>query len=240
MKVLVLGDIHGRLIWDDIIELEKPDRIIFLGDYVSTHENISSEQQIYNLEDILTYKEDSIKEVILLRGNHDLDHIGCFHNKYSGYNSKVAKYMTESKNRFLNDTQWIYIDEELKVIFSHAGISQIWMNNSNISDIHEINNIELFDLFDFTPNNYFDMCGTSTSQPPTWIRPEILCRCNIIGYDQVIGHTPQKEIHKVIESTTGKQTIWLCDALANGCYLIIEDSKFIPKKLSNYDKSKNN
>lgn len=70
-KVLVLGDIHGRTIWKDIIEEEHPDFVIFLGDYVSTHDNISSEQQISNLEDIISYKKDHLDSVILLRGNHE-------------------------------------------------------------------------------------------------------------------------------------------------------------------------
>ena len=50
MKILVLGDIHGRLCWYDIIADEQPDKIVFLGDYVSTHEIISSQQQCSNLE----------------------------------------------------------------------------------------------------------------------------------------------------------------------------------------------
>ena len=70
MKTLVLGDLHGRTIWKDIIEKENPDKIIFLGDYVSTHDDISGIQQIDNLEDILTYKENNLDKVILLRGNH--------------------------------------------------------------------------------------------------------------------------------------------------------------------------
>ena len=41
-RYLVIGDIHGRTIWKNIIEEENPDKIIFLGDYVSTHEDISS------------------------------------------------------------------------------------------------------------------------------------------------------------------------------------------------------
>ena len=89
----------------------------------------------------VTYKEDSIKEVILLRGNHDMQHLGYSWAQCSGYDENVCKYMIETKNRFLNDSQWIYIDEELKTVFSHAGISQIWMTNSGISDIHEINNL---------------------------------------------------------------------------------------------------
>ena len=76
MKILVLGDIHGRTIWKDIIDSENPDKIIFLGDYVSTHDNISSSQQIDNLEDILSYKEGNLDKGILLRGNHDTQHLG--------------------------------------------------------------------------------------------------------------------------------------------------------------------
>ena len=38
MRTLVLGDIHGKTIWKDIIKKENPDKVIFLGDYVTTHE----------------------------------------------------------------------------------------------------------------------------------------------------------------------------------------------------------
>ena len=71
-KILVLGDIHGRTCWADIIKKENPDKVIFLGDYVSTHEDISEGQQCSNLEDILNYKEANPDKVILLRGNHKI------------------------------------------------------------------------------------------------------------------------------------------------------------------------
>lgn len=71
-KVLVLGDTHGRPFWKEIIEKENPDKIIFLGDYVSTHEGISAKQQLSNLEEILTYKENNLNKVVLLRGNHKI------------------------------------------------------------------------------------------------------------------------------------------------------------------------
>ena len=34
MKIIILGDIHGRTIWKQIIEKENPDKIIFLGDTI--------------------------------------------------------------------------------------------------------------------------------------------------------------------------------------------------------------
>ena len=56
MKTLVLGDIHGRDCWKDIIKKEKPDKVIFLGDYVSTHEDIDSGTQLENLHEIFRAK----------------------------------------------------------------------------------------------------------------------------------------------------------------------------------------
>lgn len=71
-KILVLGDTHGRTIWKFIIDKEAPDKVVFLGDYVTTHEGISAGIQLNNLEDILTFKEDFPDKIILLRGNHKI------------------------------------------------------------------------------------------------------------------------------------------------------------------------
>ena len=57
MVTLVFGDIHGRAIWKDIVKKEKYDKVIFLGDYVTTHELISDEQQLSNFIDILNFKK---------------------------------------------------------------------------------------------------------------------------------------------------------------------------------------
>ena len=32
MKIVVLGDIHGRTVWKDIIAREQPDQVSSLGD----------------------------------------------------------------------------------------------------------------------------------------------------------------------------------------------------------------
>ena len=231
MKILILGDIHGRTIWKDIIEKESPDRVIFLGDYVSTHDNISSTQQINNLEEILAYKEDNPDKVILLRGNHCLQHLGYYWAECSGLNREVFNYMSEEnfKKRFLSLTQWIYVDKELGIIFSHAGISSIWMNNSNIDSVYDINKLEPSELFGFTPDSPYDYYGNSITQPPTWIRPQALCKCNIRDWDQVVGHTPViQDIANIKRITKKNKNIWLCDALGLSKYLLIENGTFIP------------
>lgn len=230
-KILVLGDTHGRPFWKEIIEKENPDKIIFLGDYVSTHEGISAEQQLSNLEEILTYKENNPDKVILLRGNHDTQHLGYYWAECSGWDGQVWGAMSQSefKERFLKLTQWVYIDEELKTIFSHAGVSDVWMKNSEIDSVHDINSLEPSELFGFTPNYYGDCYGDSETQPPVWIRLQALCKCNVKGWDQVVGHTPVRTIINVGKSAKGKQNIWLCDALGVKQYLVIDNNEFQPK-----------
>ena len=230
MKKLVLGDIHGRTIWKDIIKKENPDKVIFLGDYVTTHDDISSEKQIANLEEILDYKEANSSKVILLRGNHDGQHLGYSWAECSGLDRTVLEYMSEEtfKERFLSLTQWVYIDKELNTIFSHAGVSRVWMESVNC-DIEDLNTLIPSELFGFTPDSLFDCYGDSVTQPPTWIRPRALCKCNISGYDQVVGHTPVTHgIVNIRKATKENRNIWLCDALGLSKYLLIENGTFIP------------
>lgn len=253
MKTLVLGDIHGRTCWYDIIEDEQPDKIIFLGDYVSTHENISAEQQCSNLEDILNYKADNPDKVILLRGNHDMQHLGYSWARCSGLDWDVKNWMMTIKDRFLELTQWVYIEGD--VVFSHAGISEVWMKNVNLDDVNKINDLYPSDCFGFWPSKLSDYYGDSATQPPTWIRPWALISYAFGDYTYVVGHTvmnyhkPQvtylndeliknyKESYmfdendehckSTIEKYKNANPIWCCDALPHS-YLIIEDGEFIP------------
>ncbi len=226
MKILVLGDIHGRDCWTDIVANEPCDKVVFLGDYVSTHDNITEEQQINNLERILTYKIANPDKVILLRGNHDMQHLNYEWAKCSGYFKNVADHMVSIKDTFLENTQWIYQDEN--IIFSHAGISQVWLDDNSLT-IDEINSKEPCELFGFTPDNIFDNYGISKTQPLTWIRPQVLCECNVKGYTQVVGHTPVKKIGDIYKATKYHEHIWLCDNLPNE-YLVINDNEFIIKQ----------
>ena len=228
-KILVLGDTHGRTIWKFIIDKEAPDKVVFLGDYVTTHEGISAGIQLNNLEDILTFKEDFPGKIVLLRGNHDTQCLGYYWAECYPNEPKVKQVMAVDplKSRFLSNTQWVYIDEKLKIIFSHAGISQVWMKENNINDVHDINSLSPSEIFGFTPDNPYDNSGYSVTQPPTWIRPASLLECNIDEYDQVVGHTPFKGITKEI-SPNGR-VIWFCDTQGEGKYLVIDNNKFQPK-----------
>lgn len=235
MKTVVFGDIHGRMIWWDIIQAEKPDKVIFLGDYVSTHDDISDEQQCINLEDILNYKADNPDKVVLLRGNHDIQHLGYHWAECTGYFPKVGQWLSEShmKERFLNLTQWVHIEGNM--LFSHAGVSQVWWDYLNLGkptkdNLLKINEIEPSTIFAFTPSRMSDYYGDSYTQPCTWIRPMSLAQNHIKGWDQVVGHTRVRKPGNVMPDLEfyrenwdiSMREFWCIDALPLQ-YMVIED-----------------
>ena len=238
MKILVLGDIHGRGCWEPIIEKENPDLTIFLGDYVSTHGLITEKQQIDNLERILQYKEENPDTVILLRGNHDLASLYYWAECYPINGERVDEYMRNNEERFLNNTQWIYLCKN--ICFSHAGVSSIWMEHvAKVKTLKEINDLPPSKIFGFN-GKMSDFTGISSTQPPTWIRPWTLVDCGYKGVIHVVGHTnvgflgnykdeyvksgqySQQELDALVD-------VWCCDRLPME-YLIIENNKFIVKK----------
>ena len=233
MKILQISDVHGRECIFDILKKENPDLTVFTGDFVSTHDNITEEEQINVCNRIFEYKEKNSDKVILLRGNHDVQHVGYSWAECTGYCPKVGKWLQENKDRWLNNTQWIYIQDN--ILFSHAGVSTVWIEMNNIKNIEEINKMEPSPIFEFTPDNFSDYCGTSKTQPPTWIRQQTLVTCAIPDYIQVVGHTPVKYISNCSVEVRAKYNIecpdiWLTDCLPEQ-YLIIEDGSFIVKNL---------
>ena len=218
-RIVVLGDIHGRSIWKDIIAKELPDQVIFLGDYVSTHENISDENQVENLKEILRYKDEH-PETVLLRGNHDMQHLGYETIEISGYFPRVAGMMADFKDEFLAKTQWIHVMGD--TLFSHAGVSKAWLEANNLT-LDVINSLDPSELFCFNTSDPHDLYANSPEQPPTWIRPMALLDVMIPDYDQVVGHTPVEHCFNVRDMAEIPNDLWLCDALDQGAYLRIEN-----------------
>ena len=74
-KIVVIGDIHGRDTWKEIIAKEEPfDKVVFLGDYFDSY-YISFKNQFINYNEIIKYKDDNKDKVITLFGNHELHYI---------------------------------------------------------------------------------------------------------------------------------------------------------------------
>ena len=203
MKTVVLGDIHGRSIWKPILEKESDaDTVVFIGDYFDSFD-IPGLEQLQNFEEIIKYKEESGKEVVMLVGNHDhhyFPEIG--YTGTSGFQSKMYTSISNSINYYRKHLQMCYAQGEY--LFSHAGISVSWLKNVFKKDWTVDNVVEkVNELFLHKPRWFnfsgLDPYGDDTYQTPIWIRPRSLKIANnntklYKKYIQVVGHTHQNGI----------------------------------------------
>lgn len=207
MKIIAIGDTHGRQDWKEILkeDLSTIEKIIFIGDYFDTHDDISQDQQIENFKQILEFKKSNPDKTILLIGNHDYHYMGDQKIKYSGFESArafdIKELLTEALQEQLIQAVY-FLNGEQPVLFSHAGVTKTWLNNNvqdwtleNIQD--KINELFIYQprKFEFTPGDRYSPYGDEICQTPIWVRPNSLM---FDGFDkdvvQVVGHTQHKEI----------------------------------------------
>lgn len=222
MKIIAIGDTHGRDDWRNISIQNECDKLVFIGDYFDTHEDISPKQQINNFKDIIKFKESSPDEIILLFGNHDFHYMRGIDDRYSGYQPLFEKDIQELIHSALDSKllQMCFVSDNF--IFTHAGITQTWCadNEINMSSIEKsINDLFIYtpNAFKFTPGDYRSPYGDEICQTPIWVRPDSLLRDKIEGFTQVVGHTVQRKIP--LGDAIG---VWFVDALGtSGEYLDI-------------------
>jgi predicted MPP superfamily phosphohydrolase len=240
MKLVAIGDIHGRDYWKQIIDQEQDaDTFVFVGDYFDSF-TIKGPDQINNFLDIIEFKKTTDKEVILLIGNHDYHYYpGIEDNGTSGYQTLMApsiKHVVDDNKQHL---QAAYQVDEF--VFTHAGLSSEWLDDNII--MWDVPNLAMYvnDLFYYQPQklayrSYKQVgdqvygvggYGSETFQGPLWIRPKALMAANrdtlrkqII---QVVGHTPQDTIDIKGKSTGGRY--YFIDTLEYGQnqYLVVKD-----------------
>ena len=142
MKILVIGDIHGRNFWRETVynNLHKVDKVIFLGDYLDPYKNeVDENYKLHNMEceeyedaqnllkmlnDIVALKKNEPEKYILLTGNHTDSYIW---SKFKAatrtdYKNWELYHKFFSQNLEFFNLVWV----EDNVIFSHAGISDGW------------------------------------------------------------------------------------------------------------------
>ena len=237
MKILVIGDIHGREIWKQIVNrhLNDIDKIIFVGDYFDSFD-YSYDRQQNNFEDICVFKRKYSDIVDLLIGNHDYHYFNFFTGiPYAGHSiaaESVNSYLLE-KNKDILKIACIYD----KYLFTHAGVSEVWYNSVKDTkglDITLPLDIQLNDLFEFKPDVYrftqgrtFSVIGNDVTQTPIWIRPEALSKCLLEDYIHVVGHTYKKKIKGIPLNTFeyyDNKKIILTDRLPYYCIIDTENN----------------
>lgn len=131
MKTLILGDVHGRTFWRDVIKnnSDKVERIIFLGDYFDPYYDEECEKEsdlISMMYDIIDVKEKNPDKVTLLLGNHDLHYIWNNFTESTRYNKLHAR---DYLGVFQENIDKFKICEVIgDCIFSHAGFTSWWTN----------------------------------------------------------------------------------------------------------------
>lgn len=240
-KTIVLGDTHGRSLWKLIVAIEKPDRVVFIGDYFDSFD-LSAVEQMYNFNEIISYKESGQSEVILLIGNHDYHYFPEIGNKgYSGYQAGAAMAISHSLKENRKHLQMAYQFDD--VLCTHAGVSSDFMNSVfGEGGWNEDNIVELLnDMWTYKPltfdfagavslkkMSYVDPYGDNEEQSPIWIRPRSLMRANKNTlrkkFIQVVGHTQMDKVD-VKGSSTGGRYYFIDTLPTSGEYLVFQDAK---------------
>jgi hypothetical protein len=228
MKQIILGDTHGRFIWKEIIKQDY-DRVVFIGDYLDTHEAYTGLDQLHNLSEICEFKKSTDKEVILLIGNHDyhyfpeIGYTGC-----SGYQMRMKVAFEDAMNRYRDLFQMCFVDES-GYIYSHAGFTKSFVQRKIGSFSQE--NVNMVwkhkpKSFDFFMGDYSGY-GEHIEQSCIWVRPQSLYRDSIPGI-QIVGHTYQDKINP---RKSERQGYYLIDTLGTSKeYLVITDGQVEIKK----------
>jgi hypothetical protein len=240
MKLVAIGDIHGRDYWKQIIDQEQDaDMFVFVGDYFDSF-TIKGADQINNFLDIIEFKKQSKVPVILLIGNHDYHYYpGIEDNGTSGYQTLMAPSI---KHVIDDNKQHLQVAYQVgEFVFTHAGLSSEWLDDRVVGWSVDSLDATINDLFRFQPQKlayrpYKQVgdqvygvggYGSETFQGPLWIRPKALMAANrdtlrnqII---QVVGHTPQDTIDIKGKSTGGRY--YFIDTLEYGQnqYLVVKD-----------------
>jgi len=232
MKIIAIGDIHGRNIWKEIVIKEDANMVIFIGDYFDTHnQGHSPNNQIENFKEIVAYKKTNPNKVILLFGNHDFHYIRNIGETYSGYNAAYAHDIGEQIDLVIKEdlVQMCYLYN--KFFFSHAGLTKTWaeifLGNPNII-INEVIVQAINDLFKFTPNVFkfrlgdnLSQTGDDVNQSPIWVRPASLLKNMVDDITCIVGHTTVTRLG--LDERYPK--LILIDCLGtSGEYLIIENN----------------
>jgi len=215
MRILALGDTHGRSAWKQHIEKQNPDKIIFIGDYFDNG-NIQAHDQRHNFEDIIELKKSRPDDVILILGNHDLHYL--IDEEYSGYQWQEAPVIEKLLRDNINLLQWAHSQNGF--LFTHAGVTKSWCKNNGIvqgEDIAEQINQLPTHAFRFVGDSFY---GDDIIASPVWVRPRSLAQDKIDDWTLVVGHTRQENI----DPTNNKTAIFI-DAIEKGQALVITTKK---------------
>lgn len=222
MRLIAIGDLHGRTTWINIVAKHEVDKVVFMGDYFDAKEEITAEYQQLNFESLVAYKKKNKDKVVLLIGNHDFHYRRGAEETYAGFQYWHKKEIQNMLHNAFDEGLLQLCFQVDNVLFTHAGITKTWLQSTGYCGKGSIN-LFINNLFRSKPSLF----GSTTSevsfydqksQSPILVRPEGLLPDMIEGYMQVVGHTPQSRLSIL------PQKLALIDTLGtSGEYLYLED-----------------
>jgi predicted phosphodiesterase len=245
MKLIVLGDTHGREEWKQIVEQEADaDKIVFLGDYWDSFD-IPFAKQRENFLEICQYKIQHPDKVVLLLGNHDFHYTRTgrvMDEEYSGFQSKYQYLITHELEANSELFQVVYKHGDY--LMSHAGVTKTWLKATLMLQdeiaaedieqqlLHTFHRVDEYintlykkkpRLFSFSGR---DAYGDDVTQGPFWVRPRSLNQ-DAIPAIHVVGHTRQKRIGVEATPLINGGSAYFIDVLEDNKkeYLVIKNGQ---------------
>src|SRR4051812_10266034 len=120
MKILAIGDIHGKTVWRQFIKNVHADVTVFIGDYIIVRQWLLNKRFRVNLEEILEYKRSNFDRVYLLLGNHDTPFVYSDLNPRKILSPRMTRLYRDNADCF--DVAFQY----QKYLFTHAGVTKGW------------------------------------------------------------------------------------------------------------------
>jgi hypothetical protein len=203
MKIISIGDIHGRPYWNNI-NPDNYDVIIFNGDYVDSY-TFDNEHILSNLMKIIDFKKDFPEKVNLNLGNHDLPYMWNYATfPCSGFRAEIY---FDLHDLFYDNKDLFQVAHQIgNHIWTHAGISNGWFRH-NIAMIDQYaekfetkNLAETLNIIAWTKDNTIlhqvsdYRGGDSEYGGITWADRRETRNNYLKGYHQIVGHTPIDEI----------------------------------------------
>ena len=232
MRLIAVGDTHGRSFWKLIANTDKWDKFVFIGDYWDSFD-ISYIEQLHNFREICKFKEENPDKVVLLFGKHDFNYTptaGIYGDRYSGYQHGKAMEIGYEIQKNKDLFQMAY--RHNNYLFTHAGVTTTWYGYAiKFCDMDVTGNVDevINEVFKYRPHlfcfNGIDGTGDDVTQSPIWVRPRSLVTDAYSNYTQVVGHTGIRYISLKNPPINNDGHLIMIDALGgkNAEYLIIDD-----------------
>jgi predicted phosphodiesterase len=207
------------LIKDGKVTLQGPsiEKVIFVGDYVDSFTYTDTEIR-ENLLEIIDFKQRYSDRIILLIGNHDIQYMNPSpKSQCTGFRPTMLHDLYDIFKINRNLFQFAHLEEDIegdRVLWTHAGVTNNWYGelladvrheNYRFKDlfaeildreyrIDEILNLALEVNLDLLYKIDQESGGIDINASPIWVRPNTLMEDPLLGYDQVVGHTPVMDI----------------------------------------------